>query len=380
VLDLGVQPLANNLLNEENLSEAEPHFPLELLVCRDCWLMQIAATVPPVDLFSEYPYFSSCSDTMLDHAKEAAEKYIDWFELGEDSLVVEVGSNDGYMLKNFHSKGIPCLGVEPAANIAKVTRDMGINTLEDFFGLNTSKKISGKADLILGSNVFAHAPDINDFTAGLARSLRSDGRIVLEFPYAIDFIDNNQFDTIYHEHVFYFSLAALMPLFARHGLDIYHVDRIPIHGGSLRLFAAKGKSADDSVQALLDLEKEKGIDTEDYYQGFAKEAKRVKLKLVNHLNDLKMHGKSIAAYGACAKGSTLLNYCGVKPGVIDFIADRTIHKQGKFTPGLHIPIRSPEYFRKKQPDYALILTWNFYQEVMDREEEYTSKGGEFLLP
>src|SRR5215471_3145113 len=241
VLDLGDQPLANNLLKPEDLSKPEPKVPLRLALCQSCWLLQITELVPPVDLFSEYLYFSSFSEFLLRHAAEAAGRYIKEFALGPKSLVIEIASNDGYLLRNFQTAGVPCLGIEPAANIAKVARDKGIETLVEFFGDDLAHKLvtSGRqADLILGNNVFAHAPDTNDFVAGLRALLKRDGRIILEFPYAIEFVEKSEFDTIYHEHVFYFSLTALSPLFQRHGLSIFQVERLPIHGGSLRLFAA----------------------------------------------------------------------------------------------------------------------------------------------
>jgi len=264
VLDLGLQPLANNLLREEDLSKAEPKFPLRLAVCQSCWLLQILDLIPPVQLFSEYLYFSSFSDLMLRHAKEAAERYIKEFELDQNSLVIEIASNDGYFLKNFQAAGVPSLGIEPAQNIAKVAREKGIETVVEFFGKGLAEKLAGagrQADLILGNNVFAHAPNTNDFVAGLRALLKPAGRIILEFPYAADFIEKSEFDTIYHEHVFYFSLTALEPLFQRHGLSIFHVERLGIHGGSLRLFAgAKGAQPQQpSVSSLLQEEKRKGI-------------------------------------------------------------------------------------------------------------------------
>src|SRR6185369_3072382 len=256
ILDLGLQPLANNLLRPEDLAKPEPKFPLRLAVCRSCWLLQILDLVPPVQLFSEYLYFSSFSDLMLRHAREAAGRYLQEFSLGGQSLVVEIASNDGYFLQNFKHAGVPCLGIEPAANIAKVAREKGIETLVEFFGRSIAGRLaeSGRrADLILGNNVFAHAPDTNDFVAGLGALVKPDGRIVLEFPYAVDFIEKSEFDTIYHEHVFYFSLTALKPLFERHGLAIFKVERLAIHGGSLRLFAGAtgAHPVDPSVPALL---------------------------------------------------------------------------------------------------------------------------------
>jgi len=385
VLDLGVQPLANNLLREEDLSKPEPRFPLRLAVCESCWLLQILDLVPPVDLFSEYLYFSSFSDAMLRHSEAAANRYIQEFGLGKKSLVTEVASNDGYLLQFFHKRGVPSLGIEPAANIAKVAREKGIETLVEFFGRDLAGRLAAsgrRADLILGNNVFAHAPNTNDFVAGLAASLKPEGRIILEFPYAADFIEHNEFDTIYHEHVFYFSLTALMPLFERHGLSIFHVERVAIHGGSLRLFAGiKGAHiAQASVASLLAEERQKGFPGLDYYQGFADRVLNLKQSLVKLLRDLKQQGKSIAAYGASAKGSTLLNFFGVGRGELDFVVDRSTYKQGRLTPGMHLPIVGPEQLLERRPDYTLLLTWNFAEEILEQQRAYRDGGGKFIIP
>ncbi len=306
ILDLGLQPLANNLLREEDLAKPEPKFPLRLAVCQSCWLLQILDLIPPVQLFSEYLYFSSFSDLMLRHAKEAAERYIREFGLDQKSLVIEIASNDGYFLKNFQAASVRSLGIEPAKNIAKVAREQGIETIVEFFGKELAEKLASErreADLILGNNVFAHAPDTNDFVAGLRALLKPAGRIILEFPYAVDFIEKTEFDTIYHEHVFYFSLTALEPLFQRHGLSIFHVERLGIHGGSLRLFVGiQGAHARQSfVTDLLQQEKQKGISALNYYQGFTSRVLEVKRELVTLLLELRRKGKSVAAYGASAK-------------------------------------------------------------------------------
>src|SRR6266850_1562780 len=316
ILDLGVQPLANNLLRPEDLSRPEPKFPLRLALCHSCRLLQIVDLVPAVDLFSEYLYFSSFSDLMLSHAKEAAARHIREFSLGANSLVVEIARNAGYFLKNFKESAVPCLGIEPAKNIAKVAQEKGIETLVEFFGEELAKKLRSEgrqADLILGNNVFAHAPRPNDFVAGLRELLKPNGRIILEFPYAADFIEHTEFDTIYHEHVFYFTVTALQPLFARHGLEIFHVERLPIHGGSLRLFAShKGVyPIQDSARNLVAEEKRKGADSLRYYEGFANQVLQIKQALLDLLNKLQKDGKRVSAYGASAKGSTLLNFYGV---------------------------------------------------------------------
>jgi SAM-dependent methyltransferase len=385
ILDLGQQPLANNLLRPEDLDKPEPKFPLRLFVCLDCWLLQIADLVPPVKLFSEYLYFSSFSDAMLRHAQQAATRYQNEFALGPKSFVVEIASNDGYLLKNFVTAKIPCLGIEPAANIAEVARKNGVPTLAEFFGAALARKLKagGKSgDLLLGNNVFAHAPDTNDFVAGLGELLKPDGRIILEFPYALDFIGKCEFDTIYHEHFFYFSLTALLPLFARHDLEIFHVERLPIHGGSLRLFAGhRGAHAvRGSVAGLLAEERRLGLASPDYYAAFTRQAGAIKSALVRLLGKLKQEGKTIAAYGASAKGSTLLNFFGLGRDTLVFVADRSTYKQGRLTPGTHLPIVPPEELLRRRPDYALLLTWNFAEEILQQQSEYRRAGGQFIIP
>ncbi len=385
VLDLGIQPLANNLLRPEDLSKPEPKFPLRLAVCHSCWLLQIVDLVPPVDLFSEYLYFSSFSDLMLRHAKQAATRYIAEFSLDKKSLVVEVASNDGYFLKNFKEAAVPCLGIEPAKNIAKVAQEKGIETLVEFFGKDLATKLSSEgkqADLILGNNVFAHAPHPNDFVSGLGALLKPKGRIILEFPYAVDFIEHTEFDTIYHEHVFYFSLTALEPLFARHGLSIYHAERIPIHGGSLRLFACHQGAfpKQPSVRQLLSEESKKGFASAGYYQQFGERVSELRRSLIDLLQRSKSQGQSIAAYGASAKGSTLLNFYGIGQETLDFVADRSTYKQGRLTPGTHIPIVPPSSLLEAMPDYTLLLTWNFADEILEQQKDYRQKGGKFIIP
>ncbi len=385
VLDLGTQPLANNLLSPADIGKSEPKFPLRLAVCSRCWLIQITDIVPPVALFAEYLYFSSFSDTLLRHAEDAAHRYVKEFVLSPDSFVVEVASNDGYLLKNFKASGVPCLGIEPAANIARVAQEKGIDTISKFFGVETAKEVAatrGKADLILGNNVFAHAPAINDFVAGLSLLLKTDGRIILEFPYAADLIEQSEFDTIYHEHVFYFTLTSLAPLFERHGLSVFHVERLPIHGGSLRLFLGhKGsRKQQSSVTELLADELDKGISSAGYYHGFAERVNKLREDLCELLHRLKSEGRSIAAYGASAKGSTLLNFYGLGCDILDFVADRSTYKQGRLTPGTHIPIVAPDQLLARQPDYTLLLTWNFSDEILAQQKAYRERGGKFVLP
>jgi SAM-dependent methyltransferase len=385
VINLGSQPLANNLLNREDLGKSEPMFPLEVHVCTDCWLMQITHFVPPVALFSDYVYFSSFSDQMLLHARQASERYIVEKHLGTNSFVVEVASNDGYLLKNFVQAGVSCLGFEPAANIAEVARSNGIDTHCEFFGQASASALKtqrGAADVILGNNVFAHAPDTNDFVAGLHALLKPDGWIVLEFPYGVEMINQVEFDTIYHEHVFYFTLTPLIPLFARHGLDIFHVEHIPIHGGSLRLFACHQGTEPprDSVAKTLADEEACGVTSTAYYQHFSNQAKKVKEDLLHFLADQKASGKRVAAYGASAKGSTLLNYLGDASKSLEFIADRSTYKQCKLSPGVHVPIIAAEELAVRAPDYALLLVWNFADEVMAQQQAYRDTGGKFVIP
>ena len=385
ILDLGIQPLANNLPTSTDLAKKEPKFPLRLAVCKACWMLQITDLVPPVELFSEYLYFSSFSDLMLRHSREAAERYVKEFGLNSQSLVVEVASNDGYLLQNFVEANVPCLGIEPAANIAKVAREKGLETLVEFFGKKIASELASKnrqADLILGNNVFAHAPDTNDFVAGLKTLLKPTGRIALEFPYGVEFIEHTEFDTIYHEHVFYFTLTALKPLFERHGLTIFRVERLPIHGGSLRLFAchAGAYAVEKSVTDLLAEETRKGVNSLAYYEGFGNQVRAIRNDLVELLRKLKREGKRVAAYGASAKGSTLLNYYGVGADTLEFVADRSTYKQGRLTPGTHIPIVATEELVKRKPDYTVLLTWNFADEILAQQKAYRDTGGKFIVP
>ena len=385
MLDLGIQPLANNLLRPTDLSQPEPKFPLRLFLCGDCRLLQIADDVAPVKLFGEYLYFSSFSDLMLRHAREAAQRYIREFGLGRNNKVVEIASNDGYLLKNFVEAGIPCLGIEPAANIAREAVSRGIPTRVEFFGRTLAETLVVEkqgADLILGNNVFAHAPEINDFVEGLKILLKPGGRVILEFPYALDLIDKTEFDTIYHEHVFYFTLSALQPVFRRHGLVIHHVEKLLIHGGSLRLFGTHTENGapDETVDAFLKEENRRGVCTDAYYQGFSERVMGLKAELNCLLKRFKAEGKRIAAYGASAKGSTLLNYFGLGTECLDFVVDRSSYKQGRLTPGTHLPILAPEQLLKRQPDYTLLLTWNFADEILEQQREYRQRGGRFIIP
>jgi len=384
-LDLGLQPLANNLLRPGDSLESEPRFPLKVAVCEDCWLVQITETIPPVALFEDYLYFTSFSDSMLHHAKDAVDKHIADCRLNTRSFAVEIASNDGYLLKNFVAAGIPCLGVEPAKNIAEVALQTGVPTLCEFFGKRTAAAIvaqHGQADLILGNNVFAHAPDMNDFIGGMALLLKQGGRIALEFPYLGSFIDHIEFDTVYHEHVFYLSVIALQPAFERHGLQILDAEQLAIHGGSLRLFA--GHVGEQSVTArfstLLAEEERAGMNTLAYYETFAVRVRTLRERLLALVAGIKAQGKSIAAYGASAKGSTLLNYFGIGADTLDFVADRSSYKQGRLTPGTHLSIVRPEELLVRMPDYTLLLTWNFASEILNQQKAYIAAGGKFIIP
>jgi len=385
VLDLGTQPLANNLLRPDDLSKPEPKFPLRVALCEDCWLLQITDIIPPVELYGEYLYFSSFSDAALRHAAEAVDKFTREFSLGPESFVVEIASNDGYLLKNFVATGVPCLGIEPAANIAKAAIERGVPTISRFFGRQLAEELTGegrRADLILGNNVFAHAPDPNGFLAGCAALLKPDGRVILEFPYLCDLVEKVEFDTIYHEHVFYFSLTSLQPLFARHGLEIKGVERLSIHGGSLRLFAARqgAHPVAPEVHSLLEEERTKGVASVRYYEDFGGRACGIRDDLLDLLQKLKAGSNSIAAYGASAKGSTLLNFCGLGSETLDFVADRSTAKQGRLTPGTHLPIVPASDLMKRRPDYVVLLTWNFADEILSQQKAYRDAGGKFVIP
>lgn len=383
MLDLGIQPLANNLLRPEDLGKSEPRFPLRLFVCNRCFLVQLGEIVSPVELFSEYLYLSSFSESMLQHARKAAERYTHDYLLGADSFVVEIASNDGYFLQYF--KGISTLGIEPAENIARIARQKGIATLVRFFGRSTAEIIvrdKRHADLILANNVFAHAPEIEDFVFGLKLLLAPRGRIVLEFPYLVDLIEGGEFDTIYHEHVFYFSLTPLMGLFQRANLVITDVEHLDIHGGSLRLFVRHVREGMESenVTRLLAREKEKGLTGLHYYQRLSHHVDTLRRDLCELLLRLKSERKRLAAYGAAAKGSVLLNTLRIGRETLDFVADRSHYKQGRLMPGVQIPIVSPEQILEQMPDYLLLLSWNFADEILEQQKLYRSQGGKFIIP
>ena len=384
-LDLGFAPPSNAYLSEEDLSKPEKYYPLRVLVCDQCWLVQTEDYAEADEFFSpDYAYFSSTSSTWLEHAREYVEMITGRLGLNSDSLVMEVASNDGYLLKNFLAAGIPCLGIEPTASTAEAAEKIGIPVIRQFFGERLGKELAAsgrQADLILGNNVFAHVPDINDFTRGLKAALKPSGTITLEFPHLMRLIEFNQFDTVYHEHFSYLSLHAVERIFAAAGLTVYDVEELPTHGGSLRVYGCHADSpreVSEAVHRLREEEKRRGLLRLETYIGFQSRAEKVKDDFLAFLLEQKCAGKKVAAYGAAAKGNTLLNFAGVKSDLLPFVCDAAPSKQNKFSPGAHIPIRHPDALAEASPDFVVILPWNIADEVTVQNREVAAKGTRFV--
>jgi hypothetical protein len=386
-VDLGMSPLCESYLSANQLNRMEPFYPLHVRVCGHCFLVQLEEYVSPEDIFSDYAYFSSYSETWLAHAKAYAEQMTARFHLNTNSLVVEVASNDGYLLQHFVEKQIPVLGIEPAANTASVAVEKGVPTLVKFFGRTTARELvaHGKqADLLLGNNVLAQVPDLNDFVAGMKILLGPSGVLTLEFPHLMRLMEENQFDTIYHEHFSYFSFLTAERIFAAHGLTLFDVEELSTHGGSLRIYARHVEDSSKVVSArvheLRAREESAGFARLDRYHSFADQVKETKRKLLEFLIEAKHAGKRIAGYGAPGKGNTLLNFCGIRTDFLDYTVDRSPHKQGKFLPGTHIPIYPPDRIKQTRPDYLLILPWNLKDEIMKQNMYVREWGGQFVVP
>jgi len=383
--DLGMSPLSNSYLKADQLNSMEPFYPLHVYVCDNCFLVQLDEFESPQDIFSDYAYFSSYSDSWLEHSRNYTQLMQSRLGLDESSHVVEIASNDGYLLQYFAEQGIPVLGVEPAGNIAAVASDKGIPTLVKFFGVETAKELvdeGQQADLLLGNNVLAHVPDINDFVAGMAIALKTDGVVTMEFPHLLRLMQLNQFDTIYHEHFSYLSLLSVERIFAEHGLQVFDVDELPTHGGSLRIYARHCNDAavDDSVVHLRKTEADGGLGDIDSYSAFGDDVQATKCSLLDFLISAKRDGKRVVGYGAPAKGNTLLNYCGIRQDLIEFTVDRSPAKQDHYLPGTHIPIYSPDKIGDARPDYVLILPWNIKDEIIEKMGHIREWGGKFVVP
>ena len=384
-LDLGFAPPSNAYLAAADLVKPEKYYPLKIKVCDQCWLVQTEDYAQADELFSaEYAYFSSTSTGWLAHAASYAKKISDQLQLTKDSLVIEVASNDGYLLKNFVTAGIPCMGIEPTASTAAAAEDLGIPVLREFFGEQLGQQFAAtgkQADLIVGNNVYAHVPDINDFTRGLKAALKPGGTITLEFPHLMRLIEHTQFDTVYHEHFSYLSLYTVRRIFKAAGLRVWDIEELPTHGGSLRIFGCHTDDARETtvaVASLLTVETQRGLQAVATYQDFQAKADRVKDDLLAFLIEQKRAGKKIAAYGAAAKGNTLLNYAGVKPDLLPFVCDAAVAKQGKFMPGSHIPISAPTALLEQRPDYLVILPWNIAAEVKQQNAHLAGLGTKFV--
>ena len=384
-VDLGMSPLSNSYISPASLQKMEPFYPLHAFVCGQCFLVQLNEFESPENIFSDYAYFSSYSKSWLEHARKYVEMMVDRFGFNTESQVIEVASNDGYLLQYFKDRDVPVLGIEPAANVAKVATEAGIPTITRFFGVQTATDLSNNGqygDLILGNNVVAHVPDLNDFVKGLKILLNEKGVITLEFPHLQRLIEDTQFDTIYHEHFSYFSFTTIDRVFTSHGLTLFDVDELHTHGGSLRIYARhsedNSKPVSDNVSTLVNREIEAGFTEINFYLTFEDKVKKTKRDLLEFLIQARRDNKSIVGYGAAAKGNTLLNYCGIRTDFIDYVVDRSPHKQNHFLPGTHIPIHSPEKVAETKPDYLLILPWNLKEEIMEQMQHVREWGCKFV--
>jgi len=386
VVDLGVQPPCEGYVSAERFNEPELTYPLHAMVCANCLLVQLETDVAPESIYTEYAYFSSYSDSWLEHSRRYTERITAQLGLDSDSQVVELASNDGYLLKNFVAKGIPAYGVEPAANIAKVAVERGIPTVVAFFGLSIASTLVAQgrsADLIVANNVFGHVPDINDFVSGIKLLLKTGGTVSIEIPHLMRLIEGNQFDTIYHEHYCYHTLLSDSRIFEAFGLRLFDVEELTTHGGSIRMLLCHvndPRGVAPAVYALLELERACGLDRVETYAGFGEKVRETKRKLLTFLIEVARAGKTVAGYGAPGKGNTLLNYCGIRTDLIDFVVDRNPYKHGKYLPGSRIPIYAPDKIDQMKPDYVLILPWNIKEEIMVQMAHIRSWGGSFVLP
>lgn len=386
-VDLGMSPLCQTHISQEQLNSMEPFYPLRAYVCSRCLLVQLEEFVAPADIFSEYAYFSSYSDSWVEHARRYCDAMSSRFGLGEHSSVMEIASNDGYLLQHFVARRVPVLGIEPAQNVAQAAIAKGVRSISRFFGRETARLIQsefGSPDLLLGNNVLAHVPDINDFVGGMQLLLKPTGVITMEFPHLMQLMELNQFDTIYHEHFSYLSFGTVARIFAAHGLTLFDVEQLPTHGGSLRIYARHtadtSKPVGPRVTELLEIERQRGYAQLERYTSFQEQVRRTKRLLLEFLIEARNAGKTIVGYGAPGKGNTLLNYCGIRTDFLDFTVDRNPYKQGKYTPGTHIPIFAPERLMEAKPDYVLILPWNLKDEITQSLAGIRSWGGKFVVP